>query len=319
MVKIRSMKRGALLGLALVAALGGTACKKKSGGPGGSWLVGDSGLMANLLDDGSLGEGYDLQSEEDLLDIACRGREVGFVVGERGTMMRTFDGGESWESIDLGTTRTLRSVATSGPDGLFVAGEGALKRSPDSGTTWIDLSVDANTSWASVAAGHEGSALALTDAGAVWRAPAGEQSLTQVGSLPQGRAVAMSHDGSHAAVVGETRSALRSDDGGGSWRTIDLGRDVDLHGAWVTEAGELFAVGAGVIVRVSAADEVSFASPTTATLRTLHVNDAGHGLVAGDAGTVLVTHDGGSSWTQLELGFTRTIRGVDELTGEGHL
>jgi photosystem II stability/assembly factor-like uncharacterized protein len=319
MVLFRSIERGVLVGLALSALLGATACKKKSGGPGGSWLVGENGFMGNLREDGSVGEGYDLESDDDLLDIVCRGADTAFVVGEAGTMLRTFDGGATWESLDLGTRGTLRSVATAGPDLVYVAGEGVLKASPDSGATWRDLGADPSIAWQGVAAGHEGSALALSSTGAVWRAPAGASTLTQVGSLPQGRAVAMSHDGAHAAVVGAGRSLLRSDDAGERWRSIDLGRDVDLYGAWVTESGDLIAAGAGVIVRVSATDEVSISAPTTATLRTLHINHHGHGLAAGDGGTVLMTHDGGASWTTLELGYTSAIFGVDEVAGDGHL
>ena len=65
----------------------------------------------NVLADGILGNGYDLEADDDLLAITCRGLDTAFVAGEGGTLLRTFDGGETWESIDLGTTRTLRENA----------------------------------------------------------------------------------------------------------------------------------------------------------------------------------------------------------------
>jgi photosystem II stability/assembly factor-like uncharacterized protein len=315
---IRSIRRGVVLSIAVGALLAGAGCKKKSGGPGGSWLVGEAGLMTNLLDDGTLGDGYDLESDHDLLDIVCRGADTAFVVGELGTMLRTFDGGASWEVIDLGTTGTLRSVATAGPAVVLVAGEGTLQRSADSGSTWTALSAEPGISWLSVAGDHDGGAVALTASGVVWRYPTTGAG-SAVAELAGARALASSHDGYHLAVVGAGGSILRSDDAGASWRTVAIGRDAELRAAWVTEAGDVLAVGDGVIVRASALDAIAIDAPTTATLRTLHVNGAGHGLAAGDAGTVLMTHDMGATWTALDLGITGTVFGVDEVAGHGHL
>jgi photosystem II stability/assembly factor-like uncharacterized protein len=316
---IRSIRRGVVLSIAVGALLAGAGCKKKSGGPpGGSWLVGEAGLMTNLLDDGTLGDGYDLESEHDLLDIVCRGADTAFVVGEQGTMLRTFDGGESWESIDLGATGTLRSVATAGPAVVLVAGDGTLQRSADSGATWTALATDPQISWLAVAGDHDGGAVALTASGTVWRYPTTGAGAA-VGELVGARAIAASHDGYHVAVVGAGSSVLRSDDAGASWRTVSIGSDLELRAAWVTEAGDLIAVGDGTVLRASADDQIQIGAPTTATLRTLHINGAGHGLAAGDAGTVLMTHDMGATWTALDLGLTGTVFGVDEVDGHGHL
>jgi photosystem II stability/assembly factor-like uncharacterized protein len=130
----------------------------------------------------------------------------------------------------------------------------------------------------------------------------------------------MSHDGAHAVVAGAGRTIQRSDDGGLTWRSIDLGQDVDLHDAWVTGLGETIAVGAdGIVVRVSARDVVSTATIATGTLRTIHINARGVGLAAGDNGLVLSTEDGGATWETLPLGLDRDVYAVDEVAGDGHL
>ncbi|MBZ0234769.1 MAG: hypothetical protein K8M05_20730 [Deltaproteobacteria bacterium] len=310
-----------LFAAALLAAGG---CKKKDGGspgpgPGGGWLVGEDGLMAAVLTSGTLGQGYDLESDHDLLGIACRGLDTAFVVGELGTFLRTFDGGVSWEVIDLDTTRTLRSVAAA-DDAVYVAGDGLLLRSPDRGTTWAPLPVDPSASWSAVTAAHGGVALALGMSGAVWRHDSASDSFTSVASLAGARVVAMSHDGTHAVVAGAGRAILRSDDAGQTWRSIDLGRDVDLYDAWVTGAGETMAVGAdGLMVRVSAADTIATSTIATETLRTIHINGRGVGLAAGDDGVVMHTADGGATWTELPLGLDRDVFAVDEVAGDGHL
>jgi photosystem II stability/assembly factor-like uncharacterized protein len=311
-----------LMGSLAASLLLGVGCKKGGGSPGpgpSGWLVGSDGLMAAVETSGTLGEGYDLDSDHDLLGIVCRGKDTAFVVGELGTFLRTFDAGETWEVIDLETTHTLRSVAAAGDD-VYVGGDGLLVRSPDRGTTWSSLPVDPSARWNAVAAGDGGTALALSASGGVWRYDASVESFASVGEMAGSRVVALSHDSVHAAVVGTGNTMLRSDDGGVSWRTIDLGSSFDLFDAWVTSAGETIAVGAdGKLVRVSASVAVATATIGTGTLRTIHINAHGVGMAAGDHGQFLTTDDGGANWVQLPLGIDRDIYAVDEVAGDGHL
>jgi photosystem II stability/assembly factor-like uncharacterized protein len=306
-------------------AFTGTACKKKSGGPGGgSWLVGDDGTMSNILSDGTLGEGYDLGVDRDLLAITCRGEATAFVVGEAGTLLRTFDGGATWETIDLGTEATLRDVAAGLPDRVYVAGDAVLLVSRDSGDNFTALPGAADHAWRSIATDHEGAvALALADDGSVWRWDDTALAMTPMTTLAGGRAIALSHDGATAVVVGDAGAMSRSDDGGLSWQRIETGTDVALLAAWATGSswgpGEVFAVGeAGTVVRVEGS-EVEVANPGLGTLRAIHIDGAGLGMAAGDNGEVLRTDDEGLSWLTLdvELG-TATIRGLDSVEGAGH-
>lgn len=301
-------------------------CKKKSsgpGGPGGSWLVGQDGMMADLGLDDRLGDGYDLDSEHDLLGIACRGLDTAFVVGELGTFLRTFDGGASWEVIDLDTTRTLRSIAIGSGRTIYVGGDALLTRSDDAGTTWTRMPVDPAASWLAVAAGHDAQhgVLALDSGGRVWREDVVTHDMATVATLAGARVVAASHDGASAVIAGTGRTMLRSTDAGATWSELDLGRELELNDAWVTVTGETLAVGAGgVVARIDASGAVTIREPVPgATLRTVHVNGEGRGLAAGDDGVVLSTRDGGATWVALELGLGGTVFGVDEVNGDGHL
>jgi photosystem II stability/assembly factor-like uncharacterized protein len=322
---IGSMKNKSVLFAAACAVLAAAAgCEKKKtggGGGGGSWVIGQHGLMANIHDDGSMGDGYDLQSQDDLLDITCRGKATAFVVGQQGTLLRTFDGGDSWESIDLGTTTTLRSVSAHWGDAVFVGGDGILKMSPDSGATWRDLSTDASRSWLSVTASHHGNlALAVDSAGGVWQYDTSKGSLASVATLAGARQVAASPEGTRAVAVGAGHTVLRSDDAGAHWRTIDLGRDLDLYDVVMDESGAIVAVGAGgTIANISATDAVSIATPGTGTLRGVQIDWTGHGMAVGENGLVLSSSDSGVHWSRLDLGLTGTVFGVDDVDGDGHL
>ncbi len=327
---IRSMKR--ILVTGACAALAVTGCAKKktttTTGGGSSWLVGEHGLMADVRIDGELGAGYDLDSDHDLLGIACRGLDTAFVVGELGTMLRTFDGGDSWEVLDLGTTATLRSVASGGvtwdaaatdtTDSIYVAGDRTLMMSPDAGATWRHLPVEGAHDWLAVAADHTAAtAFALDAAGELWRYDAAADRAAVIANLPGARIVSTSRDGAHLAVAGAGDALLRSDDGGATWRSIALGRELALEDAWVTGAGVVVAVGAaGTMVRVDAGDAVAITTPTSSTLRTVHLNAQGHGLAAGDGGVVLATADGGVTWARLPVTMTGTVFALDEVKGE---
>lgn len=317
------MKRLITISVVLLIALSG--CKKKSsgpGGPGGAWLVGQDGLMADLGLDDRLGDGYDLGTDHDLLGIACKGLDTAFVVGELGTLLRTFDGGESWDVIDLETTRTLRSIAIGSGSTIYVGGDALLTMSRDAGTTWTRMPVDPASSWLAVASGHDAQhgALALDTSGQVWREDVVQHDMVPVATLAGARVVAASHDGAQAVIAGSGRTLLRSRDAGSTWTAIDLGRELELHDAWVTVTGVILAVGAdGVVARIDAAGVVSVSQPGAGTLRSVHINGAGRGLAAGDDGEVLSTRDGGATWTVLDLGLTGTVFGVDEVNGDGHL
>jgi photosystem II stability/assembly factor-like uncharacterized protein len=319
---MRSHRRLFTLIVLSVAALALGGCKKKSGGGtgggGGAWLVGADGEMINLHGDGTLGEGYALGVEDDLLAITCRGLDTAFVVGERGTLLRTFDGGESWESIDLGMTSTLRDVAAAHDDLVYVAGDAGLWLSRDSGDTWSELPAG-DRAWRSIATyGDGGVALALAADGAVWRWTE-SGGLAEVAKQAGGAAIGLSHDGRFAVLAGAGGTLAVSDDGGLTWAPHPTGTDVDLHAAWVTEAGHVIAVGdAGTIVRLDD-DGLSVETPGTGSLRAVHLNGAGVGLAAGDDGEVLSTRDGGRTWAALDVAVTSAIYGLDEIDGAGHL
>lgn len=313
-----------LLAGAVALALGASACKKKSGGGtggggGGAWLVGADGSMSNVLADLSLGDGYELGVDDDLLAITCRGALTAFVAGEGGTFLRTFDGGDSWETIDVGSAAALRDVAAAHHARVYVAGDDGLRVSRDDGDTWEAIA-GADGAWRSIATYGDGAAaLAIDAGGGIWRVFDGDGGLAPARQLAGARAIGLSHDGAYAAVAGDGGAILVSDDGGVSWDAPATGTSADLHAVWVTDAGEVIAVGAaGTVVHVAAGD-VEVSQPGLGTLRAVHIDASGAGLAGGDAGELLSTDDGGRTWAPVELPLGATIFGLDSVEGEGHL
>jgi photosystem II stability/assembly factor-like uncharacterized protein len=310
--------RFASISLALAAALTAAGgCKKKSGGGGGggSWLVGDDGLMANVRADGTMGPGYNLGTTTDLLSITCWGIDTAFVVGEEGTLLRTFDGGESWDSIETGTTSTLRAVASGSGDVVYVAGDSILLVSHDGADSLAPIAGAPAKGWLSLGTDQSGAvALALADDGSVWRYQDTDGSIAQVASMPGASAVSVSRTGAVATIAGTDGQLMSSSDGGATWSAIELGSTIDLHAAWPTDAGEIFAVGdAGTVAHIAADGTVALTTPGSGALRAVQMNAEGHGIVGGDAGEVLITDDRGATWRVIETGLAGTIRGLDDI------
>ena len=296
-------------------AFGGAGCKKGPGGGGGGWLVGKSGLMANVQGNDTLGAGYQLGATENLNGIACRYQGEAWVVGDAGTLLYTNDGGASWSAQTIPTTANLRALATQDSGPVFVGGDGVFLTSIDTGAHWTSIATTQHIR--SVAAAQEGdTVLAISDEGNVLGFANG--ALTQLASIPGAKAVAVSADGKTAFVAGS--GLMKSTDAGKTWTAVAVGNaqleDVDA----VDDIGDAVAVGkAGTIVWLDSG-VVNTTHVGTADLHTVHIADYDDanptGYAAGDGGQILITHDGGATW---KLGPTvgNTVLGVDQI-GAGH-
>lgn len=298
-----------------VSAFGAVAgCKKGTGGGGGGWLVGRSGLMVAISDEGSLGRNYDLGASETLNGIACRYAGEAWVVGDTGTLLYTSDGGTTWAAQQVPTSANLRALATQDAGPVYVAGDGVFLTTSDTGAHWTQVATQA--SFRSLAAAQHGATvLAVSDDGAVWSYASG--ALTRVASFPGAQAVAVSPDGQTAIVAGN--GLALSKDGGQTWQQLAVSAQLEDVNV-VDNDGTAVAVGrAGAIANVSFGN-VSLQHVGTADLHTVHVADSDDydavGYTAGDGGQVLLTHDGGWTW-EAGANVGRTVLGVDQI-GAGH-
>jgi photosystem II stability/assembly factor-like uncharacterized protein len=301
-----------------LAAVGSVGCKKGAGGGGGGgggWLVGRSGLMANIQSDGTLGAGYDLGSTENLNAIACRGDDEAWVVGDNATLLYTDDAGDSWTAQSVPTNANLHALATQDAGPVFVAGDGAFLMSTDAGDHWAQLGAT-GINYTSVAAAQSGATvLALDTSGGVWSYTNG--ALAKVTTMTGAKAIAVSPDGQTAVVAGA--GLQLSTNAGRTW--LPLSVDAKLADVRVDDSANIVSVGElGTIVNVAWGANVTVQHVGTANLNTVHVRSwdgsTAVGYAAGAGGEVLVTHDVGATWTQgPNLG--RDVMGVDEI-GAGH-
>lgn len=305
---------------AAIAALGLAGCKKNTGGGGGgggSWLVGSSGLITHVDPQGDQSATYDLGSSQNLNGIACRFAGEAWVVGAGGTLLYTDNGGNAWSARELPTTADLRAIATQDSGPVFVGGDGTFLVTNDTGANWTELA-DGQAHFLSIAAAQAGdTVLALSDDGGIWAYDG--HALVREAEVPGARAVAVSPDGLLAIAAGHGLS--RSDDGGATWNVIPTDPALEFDAVRLQEDGSALAVGSGgTIARIDPSGTVDVQHAGAADLHAVQLEDAdtsdGLGYAAGDGGAVLITHDGGRTWTAgPNLG--RTVRGMDDI-GFGH-
>lgn len=288
--------------LALGIALTFGACKRGSGGGGGGgggggWLVGRSGLMANVTSDGNA-SGYDLSTTETFNVIACRYLGEAWVVGTRGTLMYTNDGGQSWRPQGVPTTADLRALATQNWGPVFIGGDGVFFTSTDTGASWRSLG-DGTVSFRSIAAAQDAeTVLALSEDGGLWSYESGQ--LVQRTTIAGARTVAVSRDGQVAIIVGDNL-ITKSTDAGRTWSPLPVGESIRFDDVRLDGEGDATAVGsAGALAHISADNEVVVQRVGNADLHTIQLtydNDEGLGFTAGDGGQVWITQDDGWTWS----------------------
>lgn len=309
------MSRNQLLFAFACSALAATGCKKSggpTGGGGGGWLIGDSGLMANIQGEEAVGQ-YDLGSTEHLSAIACRNAGEAWVVGQNATLLYTADGGQEWEAHVVPTTAHLRTVATQDSGPVFIAGDGTFLVTSDTGTTWRELG-DGVTSFRSMsAASFDGSLLALSEDGGLWKYADGV--LTRRTTLLGARAVHQSIGGDIVMAAGS--GIYKSMNGGATFQALAVDPTLLFDDIRVNLDGSATAVGeGGVVATIDRFGTVSIQFASDKSLHTLHIHHDSTGYAAGDDGEVLITYDLGLTWRP-GPNVGGNVRGVDAI-GFGH-
>lgn len=261
-------------------------------------------------------------------------------VGAYGAIYLTRNGGKTWEARDSGTRVALFSVDFADAQRGWVVGKsGEILATTDGGKSWtrqkspIDTgkalfrvrAIDANTVWA---VGDWGAIAVTSDGGATW----------QDRSLPTQRVVGSDRgdrqenlvledvvlydvvwpDARHGYIAGEFATVLATADGGATWVKRTLPTEKTIFGLTFRSPREGWAVGIdGLVLHTTDGGvewTVQHGNPQPATIDELAFNDAlknpglyavdvvgQTGVIVGDTGTILVSGDGGGSWTRRVL------------------
>jgi photosystem II stability/assembly factor-like uncharacterized protein len=282
------------------------------------------------------------QIVEDLYDTAFVDANQGWAVGVFGAVYHTADAGKHWTIQATPTTQHLYGVSfIDAKTGWAVGRSGEILHTADGGEHWTQqtsgtpkhlFKVEFTTPTEGWVVGDWGVVLHTADGGQTWTA---EHSLAEDQIL---YAVDFAEGGQFGWMVGEFGSILYTNDAGGHWSRQQVASQKTFFGVTAVSKDKAWAVGIdGVVVRTRDGGvtwEVQRGRIEAQSFETLGFMEmlknpglydikirGEKGYIVGDIGNVIVTEDGGETWTSALLPpewRLNWIRGLSVLpSGEG--
>jgi photosystem II stability/assembly factor-like uncharacterized protein len=228
----------------------------------------------------------------DISGVWFTDKASGWAVGDAGTILHTTDGGSTWQVQASHTSANLYAVQfVDAKNGWVVGDHGLILHTSNGGKTWKLQRSRAGSAFFAVsfidgktglAVGDNGLVAKTTNGGKVWRI---KNPLTNVGLY----GVAFV-DKDHAWAVGDEGTIVASIDGGKSWKAQ--------------------------YPQVAVVPDAQ-ASRTRATPRRYYPNLYGVwftspkvGFAVGESSNLVVTHNGGKSWSIYDIGTASTLYSV---------
>ena len=232
----------------------------------------------------------DLALESLLLDMAHDGKRL-LVVGEQGHILFSDDIGQNWVHADVPVSLAITSVAFAGPGQAWAtAHDGYLLHSVDNGTTWnVELS-GSDVAGLSVGALEE-RMVALEDA---------------LDSAPPEQREEVEW------LLDDTAFALEE-----AQMAVDEGMSSPLLNVWFADDNNGYAMGAyGVVLRTRdggknwSIERNRLDNPDNYHFYAMAQSSAGTLIMAGEAGTLLRSLDGGDTWERIDAGYSGSFFGA---------
>ncbi|MBV9101090.1 MAG: hypothetical protein JOZ46_05370 [Candidatus Dormibacteraeota bacterium] len=310
------------------------------------FVVGTDGLIINTTDAGSTWTPQASGVSVTLNGVAFAGTSNGCAVGDDATVVRTTDGSTWSGATTVPTTKELNAVDLSGnliPEAptnaavsilpkytAFAVGKsGTILYSADQCDTWTQqtsgttktlngVSTGRCSCSAAWAVGDDGTILHTSNLGSTWSAQ-----VSGVKSQLLAVSFATSNDG---WAVGTGGVILATTNGGTTWTKQKSPTKRTLEGVAAADSTHAYAVGDdGVIVATS--DGVTWTKQTTHTSTDLDsistildsppamfyspANGDWHDAIAvGSGGLILMTQDGGATWTKSASGTKQNLEGA---------
>jgi photosystem II stability/assembly factor-like uncharacterized protein len=232
---------------------------------------------------------------------------LGFAVGHSGAIVRTTDGGNTWAQSPLVVSSTLLSVCFSDAMvGTAVGEAGTVLRTTDGGVNWSVQNsgtvaslkgVGFSSRMNGIAVGASGLILRTTDGGVTWV----QQTSGTTASLNS----VLVLDNNASVAVGDGGTIIRTTNGGSSWiATGSVWAFGNLHSLRLGASSHLFALGDGGVFSSSDGGALWSKAASVSGNDLSFQNEAG--VIVGQLGSILVTNDGGETWSQKRTDVTNS-------------
>ncbi|CAN5511369.1 YCF48-related protein [soil metagenome] len=240
--------------------------------------------------------GWILQSNKiagDLVAVFFTSAEKGWVAGDGGFLASTTDGGKTWTKYPLNTEEDINEIYFRNDDnGYLVAGR-KMFITNDAGRTWQETRIYRIGEFG--AGTPEFLSIRFSD----------KKRGYAIGSV-------LRKSGVDEIVVDSL--VMRTDDGGDSWRRINVPTKTELFHVDFNGNSRGWIVGDGGVILATEDEGKTWklqSSLTNAPLYNVDFRDDSEGYVVGKSGTILRTSNGGKSWERVPTNFNDTLMRVD--------
>ncbi len=281
---------------------------------GGNWLwaTGTPGVIATSSNAGQSWTAPFTSAGIPLFDVSMGDLFSGLAVGVDGHIFRTTDGGLNWAKVAGGTPPTTRlafDIVRRGTNVWAALTDSVILRSTDDGATWTEIpaglpqtsyrAIDFLDDLSGYAVGERTGFYPTTartnDGGLTWQPTYwnGMYDFWDVDAVAPNIAIACADNG-----------LWRTTNGGVGWSMLNTTPLSGFFGADFINANEGWAVGYDFMKTSDGGQTWTHLLAPTTVFRDVAFADALNGWAVGDNGAVLITQDGGSSWTAQNSGTT---------------
>lgn len=258
----------------------------------------------------------------DLNSVFFTDEQNGWIAGKSGVLRHTTDGGSTWAAQSAGTSKDIYCIHFANATTGWLSGkEGTIKATTDGGATWTTQSTGVNAKLNAIhfsdashgiAVGEEGTILTTTNGGATWIIRAGNAGSGSSSSEGNDLYDVQMLSADVAYACGKDGAFIKTTNGGVNWVSQNSTVTEDLEALHFPSAGrgytcyELGKVkqtnGTGTFTSVYAA--------TSKDLKDLWFINDNRGWVIGDEGRILLTDNGGASWTSHNVNTTEELTSI---------
>jgi photosystem II stability/assembly factor-like uncharacterized protein len=255
-------------------------------------------------------------SSVQMFGMDCGSSSACVAVGVDGALMKTSDY-KTWSAVASGVTADLVNVDFYATTGFAVGMDGVILKTTDGGTTWTSIpgvtienifGVSVVSSSIAYVAAQDGHVYKTTDGGTAW---------TDVGSSLGGidAYTIDTYSSTVVYVAGKGGRAYKSTDGGATWTSLTTGTTESIYAIDVVAVNTAFIAGGNGFV-AKTTNGSSFTAQTlsgfgsTEAVTDLACTTTSLCLLSGSEGTVNITGNGGTTWTEEAMPGTAVLGGA---------
>ena len=295
------------------------------------WVVGSAGIIIKTFDAGLNWEFQSSGFTNNLNGMKFFDSQNGWIVGDKGLILKTTNGGDDWIKLPEVVSKNLNSIDfVYLSRGVIVGQEATLLQSSDSGNSWqIDSSLrkKSNVNMNVVRADLVCTRVAGNAGELIEYKPYDDFGnkdwfTTSFGSLRNVNSVATAWDGRVGSLVGDGGliTFFIWADKNSIFTDFSISSQYNVKDVFYSTIKIAYAVGNfGVVLRANNSARFGIIAHLDVNqLNSVYFLDTLKGFVAGTAGSLFKTTDGGQTWTKIFTGIKNPIKKIyfaDENTG----